>query len=167
LPCELELRALVAALVRDRQAREDIFQDIALTLWKEFARYDRSRPFAAWARGVAANRVLQHWKRTGRAAVPFSPEAIAAMMDAQTRPDVSPGVQLDALEHCLRRLPARWRRLLHWRYGESLKVCDIAARTGRTAAAVSQVLWRVRQRLQECMERWLTAEASNAEASHG
>ena len=50
--CEGQLRAFIGALVRDRHGREDLVQEVALTLWQEFERYDAARPFAAWARGV-------------------------------------------------------------------------------------------------------------------
>jgi DNA-directed RNA polymerase specialized sigma24 family protein len=50
--CETGLRAFVGAVVRDVHAREDPFQEIALTLWEHHARYDPSRPSGAWARGM-------------------------------------------------------------------------------------------------------------------
>jgi DNA-directed RNA polymerase specialized sigma24 family protein len=37
LPAEADLRALIGSLVRDRQAREDLLQDITLTLWEKIA----------------------------------------------------------------------------------------------------------------------------------
>jgi RNA polymerase sigma-70 factor (ECF subfamily) len=66
---------------------------------------------------------------------------------------------LEALEHCVERLPDRWRRLLAMRYGHGDPPERIAAEIGTTISAVYQALWRLRARLRECMERYLTTEA--------
>ena len=60
-----DLRAFIGALIRDAQTREDIFQNVSLTLWESFDRYDRDRSFGAWARGIAARKVLHagRWVR--------------------------------------------------------------------------------------------------------
>src|SRR5436305_14576230 len=89
LPLFLEhqvgVRAFIGSLVRDRHGRDDLFQEVALALWHEFDRYDRTRPFGAWARRIAANSVMQRWHKENRLPVPFSPEAITALLDAYDR----------------------------------------------------------------------------------
>lgn len=87
LGAERDLRSFIGSLMRDRHAREDVFQEAALVLWREFARYDRARPFGAWARGVAGKVVLRRWRQDGRAPVPLSPEAVQAVADAFDRLD--------------------------------------------------------------------------------
>ncbi len=44
LQCEADLLVFVGAVVWDTHAREDVFQEIALALWHDIARYDPSRP---------------------------------------------------------------------------------------------------------------------------
>jgi RNA polymerase sigma-70 factor (ECF subfamily) len=159
---QVTIRAFLGSLVRDRHVRDDLFQEVALTLWQEFPRYDRSRPFGAWARGVAANKALQRWDKDTRQPVPFPPEAIQALLDAYDRAD-SRGCdaprEADALERCLAHLPPKSRELLALRYERSLKLGEIAAQLRTTLGAVHKALSRVRERLQECVsQRLLAAE---------
>src|SRR4051812_37772722 len=90
-----ELAAFVGAVVRDRHAREDVLQEVVLVLWQESPRYDRARPFGAWARGIAANKLMQRWEKTKRLPVPFSPEAIRAVADAYDRTEEAAPAELD------------------------------------------------------------------------
>jgi RNA polymerase sigma-70 factor (ECF subfamily) len=154
---QAELHAFIGSLVRDRHAREDVFQEVALTLWQEFARYDSGRSFGAWARGVAAKKLLQRRDRLGRLPVPLSPEAIQAVLDAYDRTEPTDSLRADALHACLERLPEQSRRLLDLRYGQSLKLGQIAERLGATLDAVHKALSRIRTRLQRCVERRLAA----------
>lgn len=56
---EGEFRAFVRSMLRDRGLCHDVFQEVALTLWEQASRYDASRPFGPWARGIAANKVIE------------------------------------------------------------------------------------------------------------
>jgi RNA polymerase sigma-70 factor (ECF subfamily) len=152
-----ELRAFIGAVVRDRHARDDVFQEVALALWKEFPRYDPLRPFGAWSRGVAANKLMQRWQKVKRTPVAFSPQAIQAVLDAYDRTERPAPPQEDALEQCLERLPDNQRRLLSLRYQSSLKLAQIAEQLRTTADAVHKALSRLRVRLRQCVEQRLSA----------
>jgi RNA polymerase sigma-70 factor (ECF subfamily) len=155
---QVAVRAFIGSLVRDRHARDDLFQEVALTLWHEFSRYDRSRPFGAWARGIAANKVLQRWHKDNRLPVPFAPEAIGALLDAYDRTEQTESSKAEALEHCLEELPEKSKQLLALRYERSLKLAEIAERLQTTMDAVHKALSRIRDRLQQCVERRLAAQ---------
>src|SRR3954464_9494227 len=98
---QVEVRAFIGSLVRDLHGRDDIFQEVALILWHEFPRYDRSRSFGAWARGIAAKKVLQRFEKDTRAPMPFAPEAIQALLDAYERTEVSESLRAEALQKCV------------------------------------------------------------------
>ena len=108
LRCEADLRALVGAVVRDVHVREDVFQEIALTLWQQFSRYDPSRPFGAWARGVAAKKLLERSSGDRRLPLVLSPDAILKLAEAADRSDSRLAPGFEASEHCLGKLPAGW-----------------------------------------------------------
>jgi RNA polymerase sigma-70 factor, ECF subfamily len=155
LAIEADLRALVGCFVRARQDREDVFQDAALTLWDKFGQRGPDEPFAPWARGVAMNKIRQYWDRQGRAPLPFSPQAVEAIVEAFNRRDEPAPVALDVLEKCLEAIPEKSRRLLGMRYAEALSVGDIAARSGVAAAGIYKALARLRERLEDCVRRRL------------
>jgi len=154
---ELEIRAFIGSIVRDSHDCDDLFQEVALTLWKEFSRYDRSRSFGAWARGIAAVKLMQRWDRSKRSPVLLSPEAIEAVASAFDRSEAAASGKAEALEHCLDQLPEKSRRLLALRYERSMKIEQIAKELQATLDSVYQSLSRLRARLQDCVNRRLSA----------
>ena len=126
-----------------------------MILWREFPRYDRARSFGAWARGIAARKLLERRNSDRRAPLPFSPEAIRALAEAAERSPSRERPSLEALERCVERLPDRSRRLLAMRYGQDDPPEQIAAQIRTTTAAVYQALWRLRRWLRKCMERYV------------
>ena len=154
--CELEIRAFIGSIVRGSHDCDDVFQEVALTLWKEFPRYDRSRSFAAWARGVAAMKLMQRWDKTKRLPIVLSPEAIQAISSAFDRSEELASGKAEALERCLDQLPEKSRHLLELRYERSLKIEQIARELEATLDAVYQTLSRLRARLLDCVNRRLS-----------
>ena len=57
--------AFIASLVRDFRDRDDVLQDVAVAVIDSFRSYDPSRPFVAWAIGIARNEVRHHLRRKG------------------------------------------------------------------------------------------------------
>ena len=57
------LATYLLAATGDPHAAEDLLQGVAATLWQELADYDQTRPFGAWAVGVARLKVLR-WCQT-------------------------------------------------------------------------------------------------------
>ena len=161
---ERDLRAYVGAVVAETGAREDIFQDIALALWKSFDRYDGERPFGAWARRIATRRVVDsHRHRSSRSAElsVAAIEAVHAAFDAAPPPV---DAEMTALDECLATLPERLRTLLAWCYTERLDGAAMAARAGSTVDAIYQTLSRVRSKLADCIRQRLRLADSAAEA---
>lgn len=154
---ERDIRAFIGSIVRRQNACDDIFQDTALALWEQFDRYDARRSFGAWARGIAANKILQRHHLDHRFPVLLPPEVIQAVLEAFDRTEETASARAEALEHCLAALPAESRELLRRRYAEDQKPQQIASGTGRTVDAVYQALCRIRSALDRCIRGRLTA----------
>ena len=152
-----DLKAFIGSLVRDRHAQEDLFQEVALILWQKFPEYDASRSYGAWARGIAAKKILQRWEKLGRLPHPFNPRSLQAVLDAFERTESATSAQSEALAHCLEILPDKSRQLLVLRYEQSLTLGEIASQVNSTLDAVHKALSRLRVRLQDCVSRRLTA----------
>ena len=165
LKYEANLRAFIAALVRNRQDCEDVFQETAITLWKKCGEYDPQRPFGAWAKGVAANKILQFRTKAGRVPTPFSPKTIVAIVDAVERKESCQPqwpTAIDAMEECEKTLPEQSRAILAFRYKEGWSIAQIAERLASTASAVTMALSRVRARLYDCVQRHLGRDKERA-----
>lgn len=150
-----DLRAFIGSMLRDRSVRDDVLQETALVLWKEFERYDRSRSFGAWARGIAANKVLQRLERDTRQPASLPPEALPAVLAAFEQIAGPQDARRDALESCLARLPEKSLALLRLRYEQGLSLATLAERMHKSVDAVHKSLSRIRAKLQECVERRL------------
>ncbi|HLY09669.1 MAG TPA: sigma-70 family RNA polymerase sigma factor [Planctomycetota bacterium] len=150
------IRAFLSSVVRDRAAAEDVFQEVSLSLWESFESYDSARPFGAWARGVALKKVLQGREKARRIPLAFSPPTIQAVLDAYDRTEAA-APDTEGLRDCISKLPPRSQSLLALRYERSLKLGEIAKEVGSTLDAVHKLLSRIRENLQECLQRRLEA----------
>jgi RNA polymerase sigma-70 factor, ECF subfamily len=148
---ESDLKAFIRSMVRDHHLANDVFQEVALVLWKEFARFDATRSFGAWARGIASNKILQAWQKAGKAPVALSPEALQSIVEHYDETeDVS--MEKESLRHCLNQLPSKARTLIKLRYEESLPVQQIAEKAKQSFHAVEKALGRIRNALQRCIQ---------------
>jgi RNA polymerase sigma-70 factor, ECF subfamily len=157
LPTQKSLRAFIRSCLSGGARCDDVFQEAALVLWREFDKYDPARPFGPWARGVAAKTVLRTLRQGRQSPIALSPEAIAALERAFAAHDGSDAPQSDALQRCLDRLPVKTRALLQLRYRESMSLAEIATRIRGSTAAVHKALTRARAALRSCVERRLRA----------
>src|SRR5690606_41079446 len=77
------LRVYLHSAVYDEAAVDDLFQETMLTAWRLIDRFDSSRPFGPWLRGIAGKLVLA-WRRQ-HAGGPLVRDAAAL-----ERPDARP-----------------------------------------------------------------------------
>jgi RNA polymerase sigma-70 factor (ECF subfamily) len=145
------LRAFVLAVTRDEHRCDDILQEVSVVLWRRFADFDPTRPFLAWARGIAANCILKDGERRRRALPALSPEAIACIAQAESGADDGPSPRAEALRRCLSALGERSRRLLALRYERGLGIEDLAKAVDTSVAAARKSLYRVRSKLLVCV----------------
>lgn len=157
------VRGFVFGLVADRAAADDIFQEVFLTVAQREADFRRDGDFLAWVRGIARNKVLEHFRRQRVRPVLFDEELLELLAEAGSSVDEE---QLErrraALAHCLQRLAPRAREIVDLRYAEQpLAPPELAQRIGWTTNAVNVALARARQFLRECTRQVLAAgEAS-------
>lgn len=144
--------AFIASVVRSFRDRDDVLQETAVTVIESFDRYDASRPFVAWALGVARNQVGLYLRRHARERHTFDTEAIERVAAAFETVHADEVRKLDHLRDCLQGLEARSRRICDLRYQDDLKPAAIAATVGMSANAVAQALHRIRDQLRACIE---------------
>ncbi len=148
------LRRLAGAYARDAADREDLFQEIALALWRALPGFRGEASERTWVYRVAHNTAIDFVTRgrrretheqagepPDRQAAGASPERTA--IDAERR---------DRLRAAVRDLPMPDRQIviLHL---EGLSANDIEAVTGLTAGSIATRLTRVRQRLTAAVQR--------------
>lgn len=154
--CQNDLRAFIGSLVTDPTRREDVFQETALTLWQKYDTYDPCHPFGAWARGVAAKKILQLKRNDRRFPMPFEPDVVNALADTfeATEREREPTLEERALRHCLKKLPATQFNLIAAHYEGRQSGKAMARKRGQSVDAIYQQLSRIRKRLGRCIEAY-------------
>lgn len=155
---EPSIRAFVVAAVRGAADREDVLQQVALTVARRFEEYDGKRPFVAWALWLAKSRVIDFYRSQDRQRLVLAEDMLDRVADslAARHAEVSP--RREALEECLEVLSKRSRNLLRLRYDDGLPIDGIAAAVRLTPGSVRVALFRIRETLAACIERRLAAE---------
>ncbi len=158
-----DIMAYLYSLTLSHADAEDIFQDVSLLLWEKFGDWRPDGNFRAWARKMAWNKV-QNWRRLKSEAV-WDPDVIAALDRAFDEEEKERGALADvkaALEHCLARLSAVNRLILHRLYGENNSYKALARFLNRSVRGLKVTSHRVREKVGECVERRLALEKRQA-----
>ena len=157
LPVQADLRAFIGAAVRDAATREDVFQEVAMILWKKFDQYDPARPFGAWARGIAIRKIMEDRRVKGKLPENCTAETLERLSAEFAASEAeSPWQDREAaLTQCLDTLPERSARIVRQRYHQNQAIETIATEAGLTVDALYQTLSRLRRLLRECVERRL------------
>jgi RNA polymerase sigma-70 factor (ECF subfamily) len=158
LRSEREIYRYVAAMVPNLADAEDIVQQTALALWEKFEAYDSSQPFTPWACRFALNKTRQWIERRQRwqALLEGGLAEELACRRGELRPELD--AQLKHLEGCLNKLPNEQRLLVEGYYHRRDAIEKLAEISGRTVAATYKTLQRIRQALQECIEKAAQSE---------
>ncbi len=148
---ERQLYGFIAAMLGQPTDADDLLQETAKKLWREFDRYDPEKSFLGWAQTLARYEVLNYWQRQKTRRKYFSDESVELLAAEWVALDSERDARAIALEACVEALPADSRRLLEDRYstGESLK--ETAQRTGVTPNSLYKTLQRIRKSLLDCV----------------
>ena len=149
------IRNYIYSLHPQSQDLDDLVQQTAMTLWREFANYDTTREFLPWALRVSYFEVLRLRKHRSRDRLVFSEEFLEQLADdgAEGADDQTPALQ--ALEACLSKLDARGREVLFARYGSETTVANLAKSKDTSVHGLYRLLEQARASLVTCIRRHL------------
>src|SRR5262245_9387381 len=150
---------IAAALLRDRDATENLVQQVFVDAYLHLDQYEPGTDFGAWIRTVARNRLrkdLRTAAREDRRLARFRERLAQRLRDeAGGRHDDS-DAYVAALRGCRELLPDRDASVLAMRYESGLSFEAIAAKQGQTPEAVQRMISRIRFRLRDCIRKKLT-----------
>lgn len=145
------LRGFIFGLVGHRDEAKDIFQEVFLTATRLADRYQQDYSFLAWARGIARNKILEHFRSCRRQPRLFDEEMLELMIACVGEQDDLWEDRRAALAECIAELTPRARQILELRYAAPPAAPpEIARRLNWTVNAVNVALSRARRFLQEC-----------------
>jgi RNA polymerase sigma-70 factor (ECF subfamily) len=156
------LAAYLLSATRDPHAAEDLLQAVATVLWQKLADYDESRPFGAWAVGVAHLEVLKWRQQAARSREVLSEESMRLLSETAAQHAEEIDERYHFLAACLKALGGTARRVLEMKYAEGRKIHEIAGCIHKTVSAIEMILVRSRRALRDCIERKMAQAASKA-----
>lgn len=156
LRAEPVVRAFVAASVWDAHHAEDVLQEVASVVAKNYANYDASRPFPPWCLGIARLKVLEYFRANSRDRTVLSNETLLSLESAAQ--DIAEDrlvARRAALQACVRKLRGRQRKVIEMKYLLGVSVDEIAERLATSTNAIGVTLHRARTNLRECVKQTL------------
>lgn len=147
------LFAYALSLLGDRDAANEVLQETNVVLWKQWREFQPGTNFKAWAFRVAHFQIMASRQRNIRDRLEFDEGLVNTLAVEAKQNDESWNRRSAALAACLERLDSRHSDAIRLRYVEGLSVSEMAEQMKRSANAVSQLLFRVRERLIACVKR--------------
>ncbi len=148
---ERQLYGFIAAMLGQPTDADDLLQETAKKLWREFDRYDPEKSFLGWAQTLARYEVLNYWQRQKTRRKYFSDESVELLAVEWAAIDSERDGRAIALEACVEELPVDSRRLLADRYSRDETLKETAQRTGVTPNSLYKTLQRIRKSLLDCV----------------
>ncbi len=147
------IRHLVALVVREPAAEEDVVQNVLLSLHRARRTYLPHRPFGPWLRSVtrnAARDALRARARRLRREVAWSSELLERLPAEPAR--ASPGELSPLLREALATLPPAQREAVELLHLQDLSIAEAASRTGTTPGALKLRAHRAMRSLRGWLE---------------
>jgi RNA polymerase sigma-70 factor (ECF subfamily) len=149
--------SFISLVVPDFHDAQDVLQEVAASVLSHDTSRSAPVSFNAWVIGIARHKAVDFHRRRSGDKLVFDTEALAILAEAHQEVEYDQGPRREAMEHCLKRLAAKARRLVDLRYEDDLKPAEIARTMGSNVSAIKVALHRVRAALRECIEARLAA----------
>ncbi len=151
------ISAFVSSIIPDFQDSDDILQQVAVAVIKNYDKYDKNRPFIAWAIGIAKNEALMYHRKKSQHKIIFATEVIQKIATIYENESEKSEDNRKALNVCMKKLKQRSRRMLEMRYVSELSTERIAQKLGMTASSVYTTFHRIRLALRDCISREMSS----------
>lgn len=143
----------IYSMLHNMSDAEDIYQQTTLLMWQKFDEFEPNTDFCGWALRIAYYNIKNFQRTARRHHAFFSDEVmtrVAKCYESQSARHAEE--RLDALSHCVRRLPERHQHILRQRYTDGTSIRVLAEREGKTEAAMTMLLSRLRKTIFHCVQ---------------
>ena len=150
---QLPLYAYAFELVRDEQASLDLVQDTFIAAVRHLAGLRDDARFGSWLFGIAHQKCIQHWRKSGREE-PLDDESIERLAGAADDPcELLIREEQEAeFMQALNQLPAPQRAVLLLHFIEDFPLDEIARITGASLGTVKSRMHYGKKALRELLK---------------
>ena len=150
-----ELLVYARALTREDHQSRDIVQESFVIAWENMERFDVTRDFGSWLRGIVRNKWRETMRRNNKE-IALEDEALESMEAEmltwqELRQDGGPGVFI-RLEDCIGKLPEALVGAVKSFYYEGCSTGEAAEKLDIGGATLRKRLERARQALRQCLQ---------------
>ncbi|MCI0533767.1 MAG: sigma-70 family RNA polymerase sigma factor [Verrucomicrobiales bacterium] len=152
----------VVGKVADDTEAKDIVQKSFVAAFQNLGAFRVGESFFAWLKGIALNHCRNEWRRyqsqarlAGRLLEEKRAELELASFEARSDDGER---RIAALRQCLGRLSADEQAVVEMRFVQELSLAAIGEQVDRGAEAVRVFLYRIRQRLADCVRKRMSLE---------
>ncbi len=145
------LLAYATALAKSEPTARDLVQDACVAAWQSLSKFDVSRDFGTWMRGILRNKWREHCRRHSRE-IPLDEDTLSRLEQPFERSSGDADL-LDRLAECRGKLPEPMADAVRLTYDEGRTSDDAAEILSTTAAALRKRLERAREALRLCLSR--------------
>jgi RNA polymerase sigma-70 factor (ECF subfamily) len=150
---QAELFRYIFGLLPHLEDARDVLQETCVALCRKFEDYDPDKPFLAWAFGFAHLEVLKQRERNQRGSRLLSPELIEYLAREREQHEPILEARLQALDHCLEKLPPADRQLVRQRYQGKTSAEELTEKFATSRRTLFRKLDRIRRLLFDCISR--------------
>ncbi|HET9388603.1 MAG TPA: sigma-70 family RNA polymerase sigma factor [Steroidobacteraceae bacterium] len=142
---------LAYSYLGNRDAAEDVAQDVFIKLWRALPDYDGRAALSTWVYAITRNASLSAL-RARRSAASLSDPEVSAEVDSASAvaPDES-GPEAEAVRRLVEQLPLKQRQVVTLFYMQEQSHEEVAAMLAMPVGTVKTLLHRARARLSEAV----------------
>lgn len=155
---EPRIYAFIRSMVLTRSDAEDLFQETAAVLWREFDKFEPGTHFDRWALTTALNQVRYFRQKHHRNVLAFSEPLFVAIAATAEQLGEHSEEFLSELQACMEKLDETDRELVRRRYQPGVTTSSLARALGRSTSTVSRSLNRIQHILLRCIRRTVSDE---------
>lgn len=150
---------IMAYALRDRDATEDLVQQVFVAAYRALDTYETGRDLGKWINAIARNTVRQEIRRRVRESkrLKYYEEQVLALTDDGGETEARREAMKTAMESCRELLSLHSAEAFRLRYDLAMGFEEVARQMGRTVEATRMLLSRVRENLRLCVERRMVA----------
>ncbi|MFC1765242.1 sigma-70 family RNA polymerase sigma factor [Planctomycetota bacterium] len=150
----LMLRGYLAAQAHHIDEVDDLSQEVFIAAFRNINRFDTKGDFGSWLRGIARNKLMNHFRSSARRASALSrlKEDVADVIrePLEVAAAEQKTVRITRLLHCIEQLPDRLRRVVRGGL-EGRKPMVLAQEFSTTIGAIYALHYRANKMLRQCM----------------
>jgi RNA polymerase sigma-70 factor (ECF subfamily) len=155
------LFAYLMSLLGNPADAQEVFQEVCVTMWRDYDKYQLGTSFPKWASVVALNQVRRFRRERKRRPAILSDQAVELIAsEAVGRSDLM-DARREALHGCVKKLNQRDSDLIQQCYsGVYASFREAAEHLGRPENTVYKAVNRIRRALHNCIDRQVAREGN-------